>query len=92
MNILEMADGIEAMTEGRIEGEKAFWMALAFQQLDAGTYDAEDWVFVTRLGYRIPKSELNRLSGGKHPDYKRQPRRKERDLTIHSMRQLKAAR
>ena len=92
MNILEIADGIEAMTEGRIEGEKSFWMALAFQQLDAGTYRMDDWVFVDRLGYRIPKSELHRLSTRKHPDYKRQTPRKERDLTFHRLRQIKAER
>ena len=80
------------MTEGAVDFEKATWMALALQQLDAGTYDAEKWVYVTRLGYRIPRTELNRLSGGKHPDYKRQSSRKRRDVTIHAMRQIKAAR
>jgi hypothetical protein len=92
MNILEMAEGIEDMTEGRVDFEKATWMALAFQQLEAGTYDLENWIYVERLGYRIPKSELNRLSGGKHPDYKRQPQRKQRDLNIYAIRQMKAAR
>jgi hypothetical protein len=90
MNILEMAEGIEAMTDGKIDFEKATWMALAFQQLDAGTYRMDEWVWVERLGYRVPKSELNRLSGGKHPDYKRQPRRKERDLNIHEQRLMKS--
>ena len=92
MTIIEMAEGIVDMSQGRVEFDKAAWMALAFQQLDAGTYDAEEWVFVTRLGYRIPRSELNRLSGGKHPDYKRQQPRKQRDLAIYNLRQIKAAR
>ena len=67
MNLLEMADGIETMTEGRIEGDKAFWMALALQELDAGTYDLDDWVFIEELGYRIKKSEAHRLSAAKVP-------------------------
>lgn len=92
MNILEMAEGIEDMTLGNVDFEKATWMALALQQLDAGTYRMDDWIWVERLGYRVPKSELHRLSGGKHPDYKRQRRRKARDLSIYAMRQLKTAR
>ncbi len=61
-SITEMAEGIERMTEGGIDFEKATWMALAFQQLDEGTFDLDEWVFVESLGYRIPKSELYRLS------------------------------
>ncbi len=92
MNILEMADGIVEMTEGRVQIDQAAWMALAMKQLDAGTYRMDDWIWVERLGYRVPKSEINRLSGGRHPDYKRQPRRKQRDLEVYGARQLKAAR
>jgi hypothetical protein len=61
IGIMEMAEGIERMTEGRISGDHAVWHAEALRDLVNGTYDPNDWVYVEELGFRIRKSELHRV-------------------------------
>jgi hypothetical protein len=61
MDLVEMMEGIENLTDGRMEFDEASWMALALSQIDAGTYDANEWVFVESLGFRVLKPELPRL-------------------------------
>lgn len=61
IGVLEMAEGIERMTGGRISGDRAVWHAEALKDVINGTYDPDAWVYVEELGFRIRKSEVHRL-------------------------------